>query len=164
MSHTDLPSEPPQPSPAAKPRRDRSPEARRAARRKKAERETRVIALLNCGVSIAEIARRERVTERRIRMMAQEILNKRAPRAPAEYVALQVNRLNEALIVATSAMSNANLDAIDRVVKIVRELDRYHGLAADGLGAETNGPRRLRAAGTLPLALASPEAKAVATP
>ena len=92
-------------------------------------------------------------------MMAQEILNKRAPRAPAEYVALQVNRLNEALIVATSAMSNANLDAIDRVVKIVRELDRYHGL-----GAGADGPRRLRAGRTLPLALASPEAKDIAAP
>ena len=106
-------------------------QARRAgARWRKAEREQRIVALLNAGVSIAEIAAREGVTERRIRQRVQEILARRAPRAPAEFVALQVSRLNEALLVAYSAMGNQNLEAVDRVVRIVRELDRYHGLAA----------------------------------
>ena len=45
-------------------------------------------------------------------------------------VAIQVSRLNEAMLVAFSAMTGANLKAVDRVVKIVRELDRYHGLVA----------------------------------
>ena len=52
------------------------------------------------------------------------------PEPPAEFVALQVSRLNEALLVAYSAMSGANLRAVDLVVKIVRELDRYHGFSA----------------------------------
>ena len=41
-----------------------------------------------------------------------------------------MSRLSEALIVAYSAMSGGNLRAVDRVVKIVRELDRYHGFVA----------------------------------
>ena len=42
-------------------------------------------------------------------------------------VAIQLSRLNEALLVAYSAMSPTNLNAVDQVVKIVRELDRYGG-------------------------------------
>ena len=45
-------------------------------------------------------------------------------------MAIQVSRLNEALLVAFSAMGPTNLKAVDQVVKIVRELDRYHGFAA----------------------------------
>src|SRR5208337_1379313 len=74
------------------------------------------------------IAAREDVTEKRMRALISEILARRMPEPPAEFVALQVSRLNEALLVAYSAMGGMNLKAVDRVVKIVRELDRYHGL------------------------------------
>ena len=52
------------------------------------------------------------------------------PHPPEEFVAIQVSRLNEAMLIAFSAMSGANLKAVDRVVRIVRELDRYHGFDA----------------------------------
>ena len=56
------------------------------------------------------------------------------PQPPAEFLALQVSRLNEALLVSYSAMhtfrAGTNFEAVDRVVRIVRELDRYHGFAA----------------------------------
>jgi hypothetical protein len=127
---------------------------RAAARLKKIELEHRIVANLNAGVSIAEIAAREGVTDRRIRQRVQEILAKRAPRPPAEFVALQVSRLNEALLVAYSAMANQNLGAVDRVVKIVRELDRYHGLAAPDFLDAPASPRRLaKPQPTLPLTL-----------
>src|SRR5208337_1499364 len=108
------------------PLRNRSIEARRAARLAKARRESRIFDLLNRGVSVAEIAARENVTEKRMRALISEILARRMPEPPAEFVALQLSRLNEALLVAYGAMSGANLRAVDRVVKIVRELDRYH--------------------------------------
>jgi hypothetical protein len=45
-----------------------------------------------------------------------------------------VRRLNEPLLVSYSAMHNSatgtNFEAVDRVLRIVRELDRYHGFAA----------------------------------
>ncbi len=154
-------SETPESAPQ-KPRRDRSAEARAAARRGRAERERSILSLLNGGVSIAEIAARRGLTERRVRMLVQEILDKRAPRAPAEFAALQVSRLHEALVVAYGAMADGNLDAIDRVVTVVRELDRYHGLAAPDLGRERAG--RLARPSQIPLALAAPEGKAITNP
>ncbi len=75
------------------------------------------------------------------------------PAPPQEFVAIQVSRLNEALLVAYSAMSPTNLGAVDRVVKIVRELDRYHGFNAEEwrfpeasrLEADADGDRALEA-------------------
>ena len=65
-----------------------------------------------------------------MRAVIREIFARRMPHPPEEFVAIQVSRLNEALLVAYSAMSRTNLKAVDQVVKIVRELDRYHGFVA----------------------------------
>ncbi len=99
----------------------------RAARVAKFKREQLVVDYLNRGVSVAEIAARFGVGEKRMRAIIREILARRVPAPPHEFVAIQVSRLNEALLVAYSAMGETNLKAVDRVVKIVRELDRYHG-------------------------------------
>jgi len=104
----------------------------RAARLKRFEREQLIVDYLNRGVSVSEIAARVGLGEKRMRAVIREILARRMPHPPEEFVAIQVSRLNEALLVAYSAMSGANLKAVDRVVRIVRELDRYHGLAAAG--------------------------------
>ena len=111
-------------------RRDRSLAARRAARQAKASRESRIVESLNRGVSLADIAERERVGEKRMRVIVDEILARRMPKPPAEFVATQVSRLEAALGVAYDAMAVDNLRAVALVVKIVRELDRYHGSAA----------------------------------
>jgi hypothetical protein len=102
----------------------------RAARRAKFKREQVIVDYLNRGVSVAEIAARFDVGEKRMRAIIREILARRMPAPPEEFVAIQVSRLNEALLVAYSAMSGMNLKAVDRVVRIVRELDRYHGFVA----------------------------------
>ena len=87
------------------------------------------------------------------------ILETRMPRPPAEFAALQVSRLSEALLVSYGAMYNpesgANFKAIDSVVKVVRELDRYHGFVAAGERREPD-PRRIPARAQRPLALSSP--------
>ncbi len=137
-------------------KRERKSSPRAAAPLSKAKREQKIIAQLNAGVSIPEIAAREGLTERRIRQRVQEILAKRAPRSPTEFVALQVSRLNEALLVAYSAMANQNLEAVDRVVKIVRELDRYHGLAFPDF-ADPPAPARRLPRAQPPLALPAHE-------
>ncbi len=105
-------------SPAADPR---------AARLAKFKREQVVVDYLNRGVGVAEIAARIGVGEKRMHAIVREILSRRMPAAPREFAAIQVSRLNEALLVAFSAMTDMNLRAVDRVVRIVRELDRYHG-------------------------------------
>ena len=102
----------------------------RAARLKKFERERLIVDYLNRGLSVAEIAARAGVSEKRMRAVIREILARRMPVPPEEFVAVQVSRLNEAMLVAYSAMAPTNLKAVDHVVRIVRELDRYHGLFA----------------------------------
>ena len=151
----------PEPSPTAPSppvRRGRSSEARRAARARRADREQRIVNLLNRGVSVAEIAAQEGRGMSRMRALVREILARRMPQPPAEFLALQVGRLNDALLVSYSSMHNnqtgANFEAIDRVVKIVRELDRYHGFAAVERQPRED-PRRLPPSAS-PLALAAP--------
>ena len=114
---------------AEKPR-DRSIEARRAARRVRFERERLIVDSLNRGVPLVEIAGRIGVSEKRMSALVTEILARRMAAAPEDYAALQASRLNEALLVAYGAMSDKNLKAVALVVRIVRELDRYHGFAA----------------------------------
>ncbi len=102
----------------------------RAAQLAKFERERLIVDYLNRGVLVSEIAAQVGVGEKRMRAIIREILARRMRAPPQEFVAIQVSRLNEALLVAYSAMSPTNLGAVDRVVKIVRELDRYHGFNA----------------------------------
>ncbi len=108
----------------------------RAARLAKFKREQLIVDYLNRGVSVAEIAARVGVGEKRMRAIIRETLARRMPHPPEPpdpspgVVAIQVSRLNEALLVAFSAMTGTNLKAVDQVVKIVRELDRYGGAFA----------------------------------
>ena len=129
---------------------------RGAARQERAEREASIVSLLNRGFSVAEIADRNGVSERAMRKSIRTLLARRAPAPPAEFLALQVSRLNEALLVAYGAMSPVNLEAVDRVVRIVRELDRYHGFAVH---AATPRPPRLPPPSAAPLALEAPGAR-----
>ena len=152
-----MPDAPESPSPPSAPR-GRSIAARRAARRAKFDREKRIVMLLNGGVSIAEVAAREGVTVKCMRAFIREILPRRAPQLPADFVSLQINRLNEALIVSYGAMSGANLQAVDRVVRIARELDRYHGFAA-AEPARFPVASRLAAPARIPLALEAPKGR-----
>ena len=94
-----------------------------------------------------------------MRKYVRGLLARRAPEPPAEFMALQVSRLHEALFVSYNAMSGANLEAVDRVVKIVRELDRYHGFAAPG-DAPTPRPSRLASPSRTPTALQAPANRA----
>jgi hypothetical protein len=88
---------------------------------------------------MAEIARREGISVRGLRKYVRTLIARRAPEATGEFIAVQMSRLNEALLVSFGAMSGANLPAVDRVVKIVRELDRYHGLGGGAQGTERRG-------------------------
>ena len=65
------------------------------------------MSLLNRGVSVAEIADRSGVSIGHMRNLVRKILAERAPAPPAEYLALQVSRLNEALLVSYSALHNS---------------------------------------------------------
>ena len=120
-----------EPTIAAPPAAPRFHPAPVAASRLKRERDNIVIDSLNRGLSMAEIADAIGVSDKRMRALVREILARRQPAAPEEFAALQTSRLNAALGVAYDAMMKGDLRALDRVVTIVRELDRYAGF---GLG------------------------------
>ncbi len=114
------------PTPAAGGR----PAATRPARLARFRREQIIVDDLDRGVSVAEIAARIGIGEKRTRAVIRETLARRMPHPPDEFVAIQVSRLDEALLIAFGAMSPGNLKAVDQVVTIVRELDRYGGAFA----------------------------------
>jgi hypothetical protein len=117
-------------------RGDRSPAAPDGMRSAKSERERRVVEGLKGGLPMAEIARREGIPSRGYRKYFSSLFARRAPEATGEFIATQMSRLNEALIVSFGAMSGENLPAADRVVRIVRERDRYQGLSGGARGTE----------------------------
>ena len=128
----------------------------RAAGMAKFKREQLIVEYLNRGVSVSEIAARVGVGEKRVRAVVRDPrtgirgLARRMPHPPAPpdpspgVVAIQLSRLNEALLVAYSAMSPTNLKAVDQVVKIVRELDRYGGAFAAEWARPEASPRIAR--------------------
>ena len=135
--------------PSKKSRRDRaSPPAvelapRLAPRRASAERRMRILERLTCGLTVAHIARVENLTVHRVRQIIAGMLEKRELDPPAGFVQLQIARLSEAMIVARTMMMEGDLQAMDRMIGLTRELDRYHGFARPRLPlpAETASPR-----------------------
>ena len=136
-------------------RREKAAEARRKARLKRDTQREMDHRQAQSSISVAELAARQGVTLRRMQILVQEILARRAPSPPAEYLALQVNRLNEAMIVAYGSMAGGNLKAVDRVLRIVSEMDRYHGFFPRRARAPVNR-RRLALPAQEPHALAPP--------
>jgi hypothetical protein len=160
MTISEIPKSNPEASSTVPARRGGSSGIRRATRREKVRREERIVGLLNRGASVPEIAASEGITLKRMRNVVREILAQRMPQPPSEFLALQVSRLNEALLVSFTAMhepkEGTNFEAVDRVVKIVRELDRYHGFAAVTRPREETEARQLPAPVERPLALEAP--------
>ncbi len=107
-----------------------NPPAAPALRPKAFERERIVVSYANRGVAIPEIARRLGMTESAAHATLCDVLARSMPESPEEFAAIQTSRLNEALLVAYSAMGEMNLKAVDRVVRIVRALDRYAAVLA----------------------------------
>ncbi len=110
---------------------DRGSKRRRATKRELAQRDLRLIEKLTAGVTIEEIAASEGISVKWARERKAAILGERAIDTPHEFIQLQIRRLSEAMLVAYSAMSNGDVKAVDQVIKVVRELDRYHGFGAD---------------------------------
>ena len=127
-----------------------------APRRGTADRRLRVLERLTSGLSLADIARVENLTVRRVRQVIAEMLDAREVDPPAGFVPLQIARLGDAMVVAHTMMMGGDPQAMDRLIKLTGELDRYHGFAAPRLApAKTASPRR---AGPALRALSAPDA------
>jgi hypothetical protein len=141
--------------PLVKPNRAKFALSRRLrlqARQAKAARNLKLFNLLKAGAPIAEIASQEGLSVRRAREIVQQILAPREVDPPAGFVQLQIARLGDAMMVAHAAMMEGNMQALDRVLRIVGELDRYHGFraAAEPAAAATPALAAPTAARALP--------------
>jgi hypothetical protein len=116
-------------SPSETRARNRRRELLREARRLRAARKDRMFGYVVSGMPHGAIARMENCSVQAVRKaIAHELAERRI--APAgDFAKLQIARLNDALMAASSKMLEGDMAALDRVVKIVAELDRYHGLA-----------------------------------
>ena len=105
----------------------------RAARIAKFTREQVIVDFPSRGVSVAEVTAKIGVGEKRMRALIRD--------PSPGVVAIQVSRLNEALLVAFSAMSGMNLRAVDRMIRVAREFDRHHGVSAAARHLQEPDPR-----------------------
>jgi hypothetical protein len=100
---------------------------RRITKRELAKRDLRLIEKLAAGATIEEIAASEKISLQWARERKRAILAERAIDPPHEFIQVQIRRLSEAMLVAYSSMTTGNVKAVDQVIKVVRELERYHG-------------------------------------
>jgi hypothetical protein len=101
--------------------------ARARIRLATAERRLRILERLTAGASVAAVACAEGLTPRRVRQIIAATLASRDVEPPVGFVPLQIGRLGDAMTVAHAKMMAGDLEALDRVVTIVGQLDRYHG-------------------------------------
>jgi hypothetical protein len=112
---------------AEKKRAHHGSKRQRATKRDLAQRDLRLIEKLAAGATIEEIAASEGISVKWARERKAAVLASRVIDTPHEFIKLQIRRLSEAMLVSYSAMSNGDLNAVDKVIKVARELDRYHG-------------------------------------
>ena len=86
--------------------------------------------LLTAGHSLQTIAKTHKVSVDVVRRAVDQAIAERRLDAPERFVHLQVARLNKALQVADHFLTRADHRAVGPYLKVVAELDRYHGLAA----------------------------------
>ena len=112
-------------------------------------RQQRYFDLLVSGYSIEQIASHTKKSPSAVRRAVDQALAKRRLDAPEDYARLQVARLTKALRCADVSLEEGNLKAIAPFMKVVRELNLYHGVSV--------GSARLAALAALPeIAPASP--------
>jgi hypothetical protein len=138
---------------------DAKPRRRRITKRELAKRDLRFVEKLAAGATIEEIAASEGISVKWARERKAALLASRVIDTPHEFIKLQIRRLSEAMLVSYSAMSLGDLNAVDKVIKVVRELDRYHGFAPDR--SAPRYPPSLPAAQPPPLALPEPSKPAM---
>ena len=95
---------------------------------------------LAAGWSIEQIAEMRKVSARTVRREVDRALDERPLEAPHRYARLQAARLTKALRLVDIAIDKGDMRAVGAMVRVVKALDRYHGMAdpaaqALGLGA-----------------------------
>ena len=98
------------------------------SKRSRATRAQRVLASLVAGAGVDEISTAERLTRKRTESILRQELRSRWVAPAEEFARLQIARLEQHDRSSfVDRLQNGDLEAIDRALKIVDRLDRYHG-------------------------------------
>ena len=106
------------------------------------ERREAYFDLLVSGYSIEQIAGHMKKSPSAVRRVVGQALAKRRLDAPEDYASIQVARLTKALRCADVSLEEGDLKAIAPFVKVVRELNLYHGVNVGPARLARNGERR----------------------
>ena len=87
----------------------------------------RVLASLVAGAGLEEISAAERLSRKRTENILREELRARWVAPAEEFARLQIARLERMIAKLVDRLQKGDLGAIDRALKIVDRLDRYHG-------------------------------------
>jgi hypothetical protein len=96
-------------------------------KRARVTRAQRVLASLIAGAGVGEIASTERLTPKRTESILREELRNRWVAPAEDFARLQIARLEQMILKLLERLQSGDLKAIDRALKIVDRLDRYHG-------------------------------------
>ena len=97
------------------------------SKRSRASLAERVLASLVAGAGVDEISAAEQLTRKRTETILREALRSRWVAPAEEFARLQIARLERMIAKLVDRLQSGDLEAIDRALKIVDRLDRYHG-------------------------------------
>jgi hypothetical protein len=92
-------------------------------------RSKRVLSELVKGASFEEVRTREKITPRQMEHILRSVLRKRWMAPAQDFARLQIARLDGMMTNLMARIEKGELGAIDRALKIVDRLDRYHGFS-----------------------------------
>ena len=93
------------------------------------ERAQRVVEALIAGLSLETISAEEGVAPEGLAAIVHDQLNRRWIAPAGHFAKIQVARLESLSVCVLDRAQSGNLAAVDRALKIIDRLDRYHGFS-----------------------------------
>src|SRR5580700_494693 len=106
----------------------------------------RMLDQLALGKSIDQIARTRNYTRTRVEKYVRAELKQISIRPASDYAKIQIRRLDALVDRLTEMANGGDINAIDRLLKVLDRLDRYHGFSSRSLPEvveEANENKRL---------------------
>jgi hypothetical protein len=140
--------------------RTRKRAAARQRREGRARERADILELVISGYTYETIAARLKVGAKSVRRAVATAIEQRQLDGGAQYVHLQMLRLTKAMRVVDLNLEAGDLKAVAPLLKVIAQLDKYHGLSLPGLAPAA--PPSL-APPRPPLALAAPDGPEIGT-
>jgi hypothetical protein len=96
----------------------------------RAERDARIFTLMQQGWTYDAIAQKEAVSRERVRQIINQTLKSRGGEPDGLHQRLQLARLDPALWLAAAKVAEGDLRAIDKLVRVINQIDKYRARPA----------------------------------